>query len=212
MIALVVMTAIVIWMAVGYLLWRSLMRPRIPSRLARISIFLMFAALWLVAPLVDEMFGAREFEKLCEEMPEIKFHGPVPVGPGAFFDEQGTPKRLDDGRPRVITPDEVPRRKAIIEQKSREWDTIFVQRDEWRLLRKWPMPIGESHHVYVDKRTGKTTLETYARYSPGGWIKRGLGWGSHAPYQCPSRGYFPKNEEWIFFARDVDSYTNGDAK
>lgn len=215
MIGLIVITSIAVWIFLGYLLWQKLIRPRIHSWLARAVILLLLAALWLIAPVADEILGAREFEKLCKEMPEIKFHGPVPVGPGAFFDEEGKSKRLDDNRSKVITPEEAIKRKEFIERQSQEDKKIFHHPpSEWRLLRQWPMPIGESYGLYVDRRTGKPVLETYARYSPGGWIKRGLGWGSHAPYQCPRKGYFPRDEEWMVFSKEIDlkSTMNGATK
>lgn len=215
MIGLVVIASIVAWILLGYFLWLKLIRPRIHSWLARAVILLLLAAVWLIAPVADEILGAREFEKLCKEMPEIKFHGPVPVGPGAFFDEEGKPKRLDDNKPKVITPEEAVKRGEFIERQSQEWDRIIHHPpSEWRLLREWPMLIGESYSLYIDKKTGNASLETYARYSPGGWIKRGLGWGSNAPYQCPSKGYFPRREEWIFFAKETDfkSTMNGQTK
>ncbi len=209
MIGLIVITAIAAWMFVGYLLWRKLIRPRVQSWLARAAILLLLAAVWLIAPFADEILGAREFEKLCQEMPGIKFHGPVPVGPGVFFEADGTPKWKD--RNEFGNSNEF----SAIKRNTGEWDKIFNHPPgEWRLLREWPMPIGESYSLYLDKRTGKPSVEVYARYSPGGWIKRGLGWGSHAPYQCPRRGHFPRDEERIVFSKETDfkSTTNGEAK
>lgn len=209
MIGLIVIASVAAWIFVGYLLWRKLIRPHVYSWLARAVILLPLAAVWLIVPVADEILGARDFEKLCQEMPEIKFHGPVPVGPGAFFDADGTPKWKD--RNEFGNSDEF----SEIKRNTKEWDKIIHHpSSEWRLLREWPMPIGESYGLYVDKRTGKPMLETYARYSPGGWIKRGLGWGSHAPYQCPDKGYFPRDEEWIVFAKEPDlkSTMNGETK
>lgn len=203
MIGLIAIASIAAWIFLGYLLWQKLIRPRIHSWVARAAILLLLAAVWLVAPVADEILGAREFEQLCKEMPEIKFHGPVPVGPGAFFDAEGNPKWKNG--------DEF----SAIEREMQEREKIFHHPPgAWRLLRQWPMPIGESYGLYVDKRTGKPILETYARYSPGGWIKRGMGWGNHAPYQCPRKGYFPRDEEWMIFAKETDlkSMMNGEAK
>ena len=202
MIGLVVLAAMVVWVYLGYFIWRKLIRPRIHSWFARGVILLPSLAVWLIAPVVDEILGAREFEKLCKEMPDIKFYGPVAVGPGAFFDEEGNRMRLDDGKLKVITPEEAVMREKFIKRQSQEWKMIFDHPpSKWRLLREWPMPIGELYSLYIDKRTGKPQIENYARYSPGGWIKRGIGWGSHAPYQCPSKGRFPSDEERIVFAK-----------
>lgn len=209
MIGLIVIASIAAWIFFGYLLWQKLIRPRIHSRMARAALLVLLAAVWLIAPVADEILGAREFEQLCKEMPEIKFHGPVPVGPGVFFEADGTPKWKD--RDKWGNSDEF----SAIKRNTKEWNKIFDNPpSEWRLLREWPMPIGETYSRYLDKRTGKPSLEIYARYSPGGWIKRGLGWGSHAPYQCPSKGYFPRDEERIVFVKETDlkSKMNGEAK
>ena len=210
MIGLVVLASIGTWIFLGYFVWRKLICPRIHSWLARAVVFLPLLVVWLIAPVADEILGAREFEQLCKEMPEIKFYGPVPVGPGAFFDEEGKP-RWKEGDKTWGRSDEF----SAIKRNSRAWDNIFKSPpSEWHLLREWPMPIGELHSLDIDKRTGKPVLETYARYSPGGWIKRGIGWGSNAPYQCPSKGRFPRDEEWIVFSREapIQSESNGETK
>ncbi len=208
MIALVVIAVVCAWIFVGYLLWKRLIRSRIRLWPLRVVVLPVLAAVWLIGPVTDEILGAREFEKLCKKMPEIKFHGPVPVGPGAFFEADGTPKWKD--RNEFGNSNEF----SAIKRDTKEWDAIFGTRDEWRLLREWPMPIGESYSLYFDKRTGKPSVETYVRFSPGGWIKRGLGWGFHAPYQCSRKGSFPRDEELIVFAKEPDlkSVTNGETK
>jgi len=209
MIGLIVLVSIAAWIFLGYFIWRRLICPRIHSWLARVAVLLPLLAVWLIAPVADEILGAREFEKLCKEMPEIKFHGPVPVGPGAFFEADGTPKWKD--RNQLGNSDDF----SAIQRNTRAFDDIFKSSPgEWRLLREWPMPIGELHSLYTDKRTGKPVLESYARYSPGGWIKRGIGWGNHAPYQCPRKGRFPRDEEWIVFSKEtpIKSTGNGEKK
>ncbi|MDQ8020533.1 MAG: hypothetical protein REI94_01740 [Moraxellaceae bacterium] len=205
MIALVVLVVMAVWMLLGYLVFSKAIHPRIRHWKGREAIAVLLCAAWLAAPFLDEIIGAQDFKRLCREMPETKFYGPVPVGPGAFFDEKGNPIRLPEtkGKP---APEEVAKRRELRERQSREWDDIIDSPpSQWRLLQNGPIPIGESVDVYIHIATGKPVLETYSRYSPGGFIKRGLGWGSHAPYQCPSKGYFPKREEWMVFSAEAGS-------
>lgn len=210
MFALVFLIVIAIWTFLGYLFWKFFVLPFMHSTALKGISFLVLLTVWLVAPVADEILGAREFEKLCKAMPEVKFYGPVPVGEGAFFDGEGNPKRLDDGKPKIISPEEAIKRGEFIERQSKERKTLFLNTDEWHLLRRWPMPIVELYSRYIDKRTGMLVLESYARYSSGGWLRRGVSlWG----YQCPSRGYFPSDEEWIFFSKGINTVAkDGDVK
>jgi hypothetical protein len=66
------------------------------------------------------------------------------------------------------------------------------------MIRRWPMPIVELHSVYFDRATGKIQLESFARYSDGGWLSRLTGL---VDYQCPSKGYFPRDEKRIIFKK-----------
>ncbi|MEC5397830.1 hypothetical protein [Uliginosibacterium sp. H1] len=205
MIALVVLVAMAVWMLLGYLIFSKAIHPLIRHWKGREAVAVLLCPIWLTAPFLDEIIGAQDFKRLCREMPEIKFYGPVPVGPGAFFDERGNPIRLPEIR-RKLTSEEIAMRGELIERQSRAWDDIIDSpQSQWRLLQKWPIPIGESRRVYTHVATGKPVLEAYSRYSSGGFIKRALGWGSHAPYQCPRKGYFPKDEEWMVFSPEVDS-------
>jgi hypothetical protein len=203
MIALVVLGVTLLWGFLGVWVWWRFLNRRLSSPLMRISALILFMTVWLVAPALDEILGAREFEQLCREMPEKKFYGPVPVGPGPYFDRNGAPKWENDRDFSLIR----------LDPKGRKaWDEVISWiNDDWRLLTHWPMPIGELHTVIVDRRNDKPVAEAYARYSPGGWIKRGLGWGNHAVYQCPSKGQWPHDATWIYFdATSINS--NGSAQ
>lgn len=183
--ALIALIVIATWAGLGFALWRRLIKPYVHPPILKIGVTLLLATVWFVGPVLDEILGAMEFEQLCRELPSIKFYGPAAVGPGAFFDEKG--------RPRWKNSDEF----SAIKRSTSEWrEKIFESRDEYRIIRRWPMIIRELHTIDFDRTTGKPVIETFARYSDGGRLRRLIGIGD---YQCPSKGYFPRDEEMIIF-------------
>jgi hypothetical protein len=187
MIALSVLIVILIWAWLGFVFWRRLIAPYIKPPILKIFLAALFAGTWLVAPVLDEILGAREFDQLCRDMPTIKFYGPATVGPGAFFDQQGRPKWKNG--------DEF----SAIKRNTNVWgNEILEERDAQLTIRRWPMAITEWHSEYLDKLTHSIVLETYARYSKGGWLRSLVGLGD---YQCPSKGWFPPDEAMIVFKK-----------
>lgn len=183
--AVIALIVIAAWSWIGFLLWRRLIKPYTHSTILKSCVTLLLAAVWFVGPVLDEILGAREFDQLCREMPPIKFYGPVTVGPGVFFDEQG--------RPRWQNSDEF----SNIRRKTNVWENeIFEKRSEHKTIRRWPMTITELHTEYFDRSTHSVSLETFARYSNGGWLRSIIGLGD---YQCPSKGWFPPDEARIVF-------------
>lgn len=185
--ALILLVIGALWLWLGVLNWRAVIRKRIAKPVVRGIALVAFLAIWMIGPLLDEILGARQFERLCAEMSPIEFYGPVAVGVGTFFDEQGKSKwkSRDDF--------------ALNFWEKPAWKEIFVNRDEYEVISRWPMLIAESRTVTIDRRSGRVIKVWRARYSPGGWIKRLAGWGGHAPYQCPPRDQSPNVDDWIVF-------------
>ncbi len=196
MMALCVLAVIFIWALLGFTLWSRLVKPYVYSTILRACLTLLLAAVWFVGPVLDEILGTREFDKLCAEMPSIKFYGPVAVGAGVFFDEQGRPKWKNSDEFAAIVRKSGESNRMFGEPD--EWKKIVAGREERRTIRKWPMPIIEMHTVYFERATGKIILESFARYSAGGWLRRLVGIGD---YQCPIKGRYPNEEEWIFYKK-----------
>ena len=184
---LLILIVAALWAVIGFALWKRLVRPHIHSSGRLFIATLVLAAIWFVGPVLDEILGARSFARACAEMPEVKFHGPLSIGAGAFFDDQGTP--------RWTNAEEF----AAIKRKGSIWNDLFGDRQEWIELSKWPIPIYQSHSTYFAKSTGTPMVESYYRTSPGGWIRRALQWSIQAPYQCIGSGRFPADEERIVF-------------
>lgn len=184
---LLILIVAALWAALGFALWKRLIRLHIRSSGKLIVVSMVLATIWFVGPVLDEILGAKSFERACAEMPGLKFHGPLAIGPGEFFDEQGTP--------RWTNAEEF----SAIKRNSKAWYDLFDDRQEWIELSNWPMPIYQSHSIYFAKSTGMPMVESYHRTSPGGWIKRVLQWGIQAPYQCIGSGQFPADEERIVF-------------
>ncbi len=87
----ILLVAVGLWAVVGRWVWRDFVRSRIPERRARAA-GIAFAVAWFVVPVGDEILGAYHFKRLCAEIPPTRYYGPIAVGPGAFFDEQGNPR------------------------------------------------------------------------------------------------------------------------
>lgn len=185
MFAIVALIVVGLWASLGYWLWQRLIATGVKSQKSKLVLTMFLAIIWFIGPVLDEIIGACEFEKLCREMPSDRFYGPIAVGSGAFFDEQG--------RPRWRNGDEF----SAIRRKTSVWEKeLFDIYDESKLIRQWPMPIIEKHVLYLSRVSKKPVIETFARYSKGGWLRRLIGIGD---YQCPGRGQLPKSEDWIIF-------------
>ena len=182
-----ILIVVALWAAIGFTLWKRLVRPHIQSSGRLIVATLALATIWFVGPVLDEILGAREFERTCSEIPENKFYGPVALGSGEFFDETGA--RRWNGIEELL---------AII-RSSKTWDQLFGNRETTIRLRTWPIPMMQNTSTEFERKTGKPIVAHFYRSSPGGWIKRQLDWGMHAPYQCPSRSYVPNYDGWIVF-------------
>jgi hypothetical protein len=186
--ALLILAVGAMWLGIGWAIWRGLIRRTIGRPLVRVPALVAFLAVWMIGPWVDEILGAREFERLCSEMPPRRFTGPVAVGPGEFFTEGGLRKWKDENDfGRLWNRD--------------AWKAIFSRRDEHQFLARSPVPVVEDRWQIIERESGRVVYESRARYSPGGWIKRTTGWGSHAPYQCPPRGNAPREDQWLIFKR-----------
>jgi hypothetical protein len=190
---MIVLTLIIIaglWLAFGFLVWRTFIRKRIATPVVRGIALVGFLAVWMVGPWLDEILGVQRFERFCAEMPPIKFYGPVVVGPGAFFDTEG--------RAKFSERDDL---SGSLGPFGKGFEKLFATRDEWKQVATFPIPIYDNPVTHFDKRNGQTVVVKPYRASPGGWIKRATGWGYHAPLVCPVLGEFPKTAQWVRFQR-----------
>jgi hypothetical protein len=189
MASLLIIIPALLWLLLGVALYRPTL-GRVTSRWSRLAeslAKLVYLAVWLVAPLADEVLGAREFQRLCEEMPAIKFHGAIAVGPGVFFDEAGN--RRWASREQLLS----------IKRSTDDWDKLFGQREQWVPITRWPVPVYERRITLYDTRSGQASVESFFRTSPGGWLRRAVGSQLLGTYQCPVKGPFPTDEERIAF-------------
>lgn len=199
--ALILLVVVAMWAALGFLLWKRLVRPRVRSPVALHVATAGLILLWFVGPVADEILGAREFKRLCDETPEMKFYGPIAIGSGWFFDERGQRKLWAQ---REIEEGNSPFPKSDITVAHAEgrrfqeaWQLEFKSSQETHLIQILPIPVLEERLTYLHESTRQMVLVSYWRTSPGGWIKRLTGWGSHAPYQCPNRRNWPQEWNWI---------------
>lgn len=181
----IILAAVSMWTGLGLVLWKLLVRPRVRGVAALYAATGGSALLWFVGPVADEILGAREFKRLCDEMPGLEFHGPVSVGTGRFYQPDGTPTWSSNDDLRKIP--------------FAEWHQIFARTEATRSIGTWPVPVVEQIVNYTQTSSGKAVLIVHWRGSPGGWIKRVTGWGSHAPYQCTKHVGYPPRKDWIKF-------------
>jgi hypothetical protein len=187
----IVLVVLGLWAGFGWWLWKWFVRNRLASPWVRGATFLALAGAWFVLPVADEILGARAFERLCAEIPETKFHGPIAVGPGAFFDENGNRKWKNGdefARIQIGTPD---------------WNRLWESRTEETRIARWPIIVFQARSLYLERRAGRVVIETYFRGSGGGWLSRHVGGGQFGGYQCHSKGLFPKDEDTIRFDRNA---------
>lgn len=188
MIALVLLVIVGLWSLVGYLVWRTLLGRWIKNEELYWGTAFAFGAVWLVGPWIDEWLGAKEFNKLCDEMPAVAFYGPVAVGPGPFYKEDGSPKWQT--------------KEQFYEISHPLWPTLFSDDERLERILDFPVPVLERRIERRFRPTGQLVEMFVERYSPGGWIKRTTGWGSHAPYQCPWKGYVTREDrDYITFSK-----------
>ena len=106
-------------------------------------------------PFADEIVGKYQFERLCEEAKEEKFHGTIPAGEDLY-----TP----DGKWRLGMPGEDGRhlQKVI---------NTYLRRDHRRLpeIRAAIVIWGEESKIY-DARTGRLLAEWRQYSTNGGWF------------------------------------------
>jgi hypothetical protein len=187
-----VLVVVGLWTVIGRWAWKSYLRPRVADGRRR-WVGLAFAVAWLVLPVTDEILGAYQFRRLCAEIPPTRYYGPIAVGPGAFFDEEG--KR------RWKTSDEF----ARIRLATDEWEQLWLRKTLESKLSDWPMIIFQARSLRMERSTKRVVVETYFRGSGGGWINRGIGGGVLGSYQCFSGGNFPHDDETIEFDRNVNA-------
>ena len=174
MVGVIVLLVIGFWAVVGRWAWKNFVRPHVSAPRAGLAGF-AFAVAWFVLPVGDEILGSIRFRQLCREIPPTRYYGPIAVGPGAFFDQQGNRKwKSSDEFARIVisTPD---------------WNELWETRTEESRLSTWPMRIFQSRHLHLERRTGRLVIESYFRGSGGGWIGLTLARGIHGTYQCHVR-------------------------
>lgn len=197
MIALLVLLTMGLWIGLGFLIWKFVLRRVLVKPLSLLVGTVLFAAVWLLGPWADEYLGQKEFARLCAAMPDTQFLGPVSVGEGPFFDAQGRPKWATKDEWRNI------RQGGVIYDPKRgnvtRWDQMFSRAEENYRIANWPVPVLEQKLTYSYRATGQVVLISHWRGSPGGWLSRATGWGSHASYQCGYKTPWPMETEWIKF-------------
>ncbi|MCC7039543.1 MAG: hypothetical protein IT516_04445 [Burkholderiales bacterium] len=188
MIALMILIVFGIWCVIGWNVCGSLVVRRVQRPLLRWSLIPVFWIVWFVGPIADEIIGGRIFDAECARLPEKKFFGPVHLGAGAFFDENGTRRwnnkqEFDEIRARV----------------SDWWERVFVwQRKETRVL-TFPVVIKRTETTIHYEPSNSLVLTEVRLWSSGGWIRRSLGTGILSGLTCVSPGQWPRSAETITF-------------
>jgi hypothetical protein len=187
-IALSMLIALTMWVGLGVIIWRWIYRRARLSRVTSVALGGLFFAAWMIGPILDEWLGSREFERLCLELPDTVFHGPISIGPGPFFDEAGAPRWKTDEQ------------FAAIKREAGTWEKMIGTQRQIDGVTVRPMPITRSKTVYFGWSDKRPIVETFHLASPGGWLRRVTGWSDQSSYRCSSRGGFPDDRSMIRFA------------
>lgn len=116
---------------------------------------LTFAVL-LPLPLIDEIIGKFQFDKLCREEAGVKVYGKLELGP-EFFCSDGTPNLF-------VTCSKGDRRlneliKAVVEFSDTKFKKINSTSD-----------ISRGNYRIIDKRSGEVLAEFTGYNNGGGWL------------------------------------------
>nr|WP_321269670.1 hypothetical protein [uncultured Tolumonas sp.] len=176
-----------IWFFIGRFIWRKTVKRFIRHRPTFIVVTLLLIPVWFVGPFMDEILGASKFEQLCQQLPPAIFSGPVDVGPGKFFDENGKPRWKDEGD------------FSVHFWNEKEWKELFEKKSSWPIITNWPMPISELHYEITEKKSGRVVVLSRTILSPGGWVRRIFGLSLiFRRYSCTDRG-LPRTSELVRF-------------
>lgn len=186
MVGVVVFLVIGLWAVVGRWAWKNFVRPRVPASRVRLAGF-AFATAWFVLPVGDEILGAFHFRQLCREIPPTRYYGPIAVGPGAFFDEQGNRRWRSEEEFYAIRRD------------NEEWKRIWDSASERSTLARWPMEIIQIRNTYLEKASNRVVIESYFRGSGGGWLNEAIRGDFISGYSCRSEGAWPRDQDVIVF-------------
>lgn len=157
-----------------------------PSLWVRMAVLVGVGVPLFALPLVDEIVGKRQFEKLCSQLQGVKYYGKIQLGPEFYF-EDGTPK----WRTQNYNLSEANRAYAFRENELVKYvRRVDVDGREVGVL----MPIAERSVRFENAITGELLAE-YRWYSnKGGWLNRP--WGTE--HTC---GLDDETAENIIFAR-----------
>jgi hypothetical protein len=117
-------------------------------------------------PLADEIVGAYQFERLCEQAKDVKIYGTIPVGLELY-----TP----DGKWRIGL------QEGELEQRLKDWDRAQKALDShvrWDLGPTMPqevpaaIPIRRYENKIFDAKTGRLLAEWRQYGTSGGWFGR----------------------------------------
>lgn len=185
MIALALLVASIVWGVLGIWLSRTLARRMAGTIVARLALIVVLSAIWVVAPMTDELLGSKKFNEMCSVHQRLEFFGPVSIGSGVLFDENGRPKWSSD--------------RQLQEMPIAQWNAFFVTSMEQVTLAEYPIPIVDQVTERRSAKTGQLVAVAHYISSPGGWFRRFTGWSKHAPYQCETPVKYPPREKWIKF-------------
>ncbi len=150
---LIFIAVVIIWFSVSLFLARKIAcGPPIKSSIAKGIIGVIAFALIFPLPLIDEIIGKIQFDKLCREEAGVKIFGKLELGP-EFFNADGTPNF-------EVSRGELDERvKQIAEVDTFKHERITS-----------PVDLNRGTFLIVDKRTGQELIRTTGFNNRGGWL------------------------------------------
>lgn len=186
MIGLLIFVISIGWLIIGLIAWASFGRKAFKSIALRRAVAPVWIALWLFAPVADEILGVRAFNDLCTQLPRLRFYGPVKVGSGVFFGEDGAAKWRDS------------RDFSSTYATSATWKQLFKVKIEYLPVVGIPTKVLHRHAKVIGPG-GVVILEDESYISLGGWIRSGKLSQLFAEQSCGSLDRWPDESSWIVF-------------
>ena len=186
MIGLIFLIAGFVWFVAGVFVWALLSEKLQITPVLRWGLTPVFLVIWFFLPVADEILGAAKFNELCTNIPDTQFFGPIELGPGYFFNVDGTPKWSDQ------------RDFSRNFSGSKEWRSKIKSATEYELLSSVPIKI-ELVRTKIKGPNGKVVLQSTQYISRGGWIRAGKLSQLFGEKSCESPTRWPPDTSWIKF-------------
>ena len=180
---------LIVWCVIAIVLARALSRL-IKSGWMRNIAFLVLVPVVFLLPLVDELIGKFQFDRLCDEAKDIKIFATIPVGEEFYF---------PDGRWRLSSS---PPLEFIERNRVEAFYETLVRYESIELpVSVTTMPINGRETRVFNRKTGRL-LASYRIYGTrGGLVSRGFEKPAIVRDQCLPLSFGSMDQRILLFKK-----------